>query len=146
MSNHYEEDILIIEKYIPNKIFSAVFFDGEQKNYYLKRFEIEETSKYLDFIGENDNSKLICISDDKYPQLKIKFGGKHSNREDEYVDVSEFIGTKGYKARGKRLTNFEFKKAEFVEPLIKEELEEEKKTAPPIDLSGSYDGNQMSLF
>lgn len=150
LSNHYEEEILKIEKFKPGKIFSAIFYDGNQKNYYAKRFEIEDTAKYLDFIGEHDKSELLCLSEDKYPRLEITFGGKHSSRENEIIDINEFIGVKGYKARGKRLTTYEFKKVEFIEPIVVEEEEEEKPQGPKgpgdIDLDGNYNGDQMSLF
>lgn len=126
LTNHYPDSILRIEKYKPGKIFAAVFFDGEQGFTYLKRFEFEETKSETNFIGEHPNSKLILLTDEKWPQFKISFTGKHANREDEIIDVTEFIGVKSYKARGKRLTNYEMKKVVEIEPLQKEEESEEE--------------------
>jgi len=151
LTNHYEDDILIIEKFNPKKIFSVAFFDGNQSNSYLKRFEIEESDKLQNFIGEHQKSELLAISDDKYPQLKVMFGGKHKSREDELFDVEEFIGVKGFKARGKRITTFEIKKVEFIEPLDKgddDEEDEDIDNNPPEGPSfdGGYSGDQMSLF
>ena len=120
LSNHYEVDIDRIEKFDPEKIWSAVFFDAEQKFYYIKRFEIEETSKYVSFIGDHEESKYIAISDEAFPQIEIQFGGKHAQRENELIDVDEFIAVKGYKARGKRITTYTVKKILFTEPLEKE--------------------------
>jgi len=119
LSNHYEIDIHRIEKFNPKKQWSAVFFDAERKYYYIKRFEIEETSKYVSFIGDNEKSKLIAISDDEFPQIEVQFGGKHAQRENEYIDVEEFIAVKGFKARGKRITTYTVKKITFTEPLNK---------------------------
>ena len=127
LENHFEENILKIEKYNPKKIFSAVYFDAEQNFYYLKRFNIEETEKLVSIIGEHQDSRLIEITEDKYPQLKIKFGGNHKDKEDEIINVEEFIGIKSYKAKGKRLSKYEIDSAFWIEPIIKEEeiLEDE---------------------
>lgn len=125
LANHYEDDILIIEKYNPNTVYSAVFYDAEQKFYYLKRFNTEDSEKENSIIGENEESKLILITKFKKPQVEIVFGGKHAERENEIVDVAEFIGVKSHKARGKRLSNYEIKKVTEIDPLEAEELEEE---------------------
>ncbi|MCL2329192.1 MAG: DNA gyrase/topoisomerase IV subunit A [Bacteroidetes bacterium] len=133
LSNHYEINIHTIEKFDDSKIWTAVFFDAEQDNYYIKRFEIEETSKYLSFIGDHEQSKLILLNDDLYPQLQVNFSGKHAAREPELIDVDEFIGVKGVKARGKRVSTFTIGTMIFGEPLDKtpeidsndEEIEEE---------------------
>jgi len=130
ISNHYPDNVLRIEKYKPGKVFTAVFFDAEQGFYYLKRFEFEETNKDTNFIGENPDSKLILLSDEKWPQVKILFGGKNAERDDEIVDADDFISVKSYKARGKRLTTYEVKKIIEIEPLQKEEPEPED---PEID-------------
>lgn len=148
-TNHYDDDILLIQKYKGNEVVSAIFYDGEQKYTYLKRFAIEETAKYLDFIGENDKSKLIAISLDKLPQVEVSFGGKHANRENEIINVEEFIGIKSYKARGKRVTTYDIKQIDFIEPLPFEEEEEDdeiKEQRKDVDLNGDYDGKQQSLF
>jgi topoisomerase-4 subunit A len=153
MSNHYPDNILKIEKFQPGKVFSVVFFDAEQAMNYLKRFEFDDIKGESNFIGEHKDSKLILLSDEPFPQFKISFGGKHINREDEILDVEQFIGVKSYKARGKRLTNYEMKKIVEIEPLQKEEPEGEL-----IDAGEDFDeemtdfptpperpGEQMSL-
>ncbi|MBI9066418.1 MAG: DNA gyrase/topoisomerase IV subunit A [Salinivirgaceae bacterium] len=123
LSNHYPDNILRIEKYKSGKVFTAVFWDADQKYYYLKRFEFEENTKQTSIIGENTNSILVLLSDEKWPQVKILFGGKHADREDEVIDAEEFIAVKSYKARGKRLSTYEIKKIIETEPLLKEEPE-----------------------
>lgn len=141
---------LVVEKFNPHKIFSAVYFDGEQKYYYLKRFRFEPTEKTQSFIPDDDSSKLIALNTDVYPALKLVFGGKHASREPENIDVDAFIAVKGYKAKGKRLTNFDIKRVEFIEPLEKERsaFDEETSGIPDSEAENNdscSSAEQMSL-
>lgn len=124
LSNHYEDDILLLEKFNPEKILTAIHYDSEQKYFYLKRFCIEDSSKEQFFIAEDSESYLLDISLDRFPQVKIIFGGKHKDREAELIDAEEFISVKGFKARGKRLTNLETEHILFDEALEKDTDEE----------------------
>lgn len=117
VSNHFEDDILFVEKFREKKVFSAVYFDPESKFHYLKRFSMEPTEKLTSFAGEHPESTLVCLMDDELPRLRIEFGGKHVKREPEIVLVADFIAVKGTKAKGKRLSNYEIKKVEPLEPL-----------------------------
>lgn len=117
LSNHFEDDVLIIEKFREGKIWSAAYYDAEQKYYYLKRFLIENTSKSIRFIGEHPDSRLIRITEVEYPRLELKFGGKSRDRAPEIIEVAEFIGIKSFKARGKRLSNYEVKVVKELEPV-----------------------------
>jgi len=119
LSNHFEEDIIIIEKYRPHKIWSAVYYDGEQKFYYVKRFRIEPSEKPTLFISEGSDSRLIRITEVEYPRLELRFGGKSKDRDPEIIEVAEFIGVKSFKAKGKRLSNYEVKIIEELEPVSK---------------------------
>ncbi len=122
LSNHFESDILSIEKYDKGKIMSVVYFDAEQDYYYVKRFEIEETEgKLFRFIGDNPDNKLVSITWVRYPRFEIQFGGKNKEREEEIIEVAEFIGVKSWKAKGKRLSNYEVKNIKELEPIVKEE-------------------------
>ncbi len=127
VSNHYEDDLLLIQKHNPNKIFSAVYFDKEKNFYYLKRFEIEPTERKAWFIPEEEGAaELIAVSQDKKPVLHVEFGGKYQGRPDEDIIVEEFIAVKGYKAKGKRISAYEIAKLEFTKPLdAPEDIEEE---------------------
>jgi topoisomerase-4 subunit A len=117
LSNHFEDDLLIIEKYREGKIWSAAYYDGDQKYYYLKRFHMEVGTKSTRFIGDHPDSRLIRITEVEYPRLELKFGGKSKDRSPEIIEVAEFIGIKSHKARGKRLSNYEVKIIEELEPL-----------------------------
>jgi topoisomerase-4 subunit A len=132
LSNHFEDDVLIIEKYREGKIWSAAYFDAEQNYYYLKRFLIEPGAKQTRFIGEHPDSRLIRITEVEYPRLELKFGGKNKDRNPEIIEVAEFIGIKSYKARGKRLSNYEVKVIQELTP-EKEEANADtpQEEAPP---------------
>ncbi|MCX6330870.1 MAG: DNA gyrase/topoisomerase IV subunit A [Bacteroidia bacterium] len=121
LSSHFEDNILVIEKFRPGKVYSVVYWDAEQKYYYVKRFIIEESEKPQCFINENPESKLISLTEVEYPRFEIQFGGKHKNRGNEIIEVAEFIGVKSYKAKGKRLTSFMVDNIHEIEPVIKKE-------------------------
>lgn len=120
LNNHYEPNLLRIEKFDPNKVWSAVLYDADQQGFpYLKRFTLERTMgmKRLSFTGENDKSELILLTDDVYPRICIHFGGDDSFREPQEIDVESFIGVKSYKAKGKRITTLAIERVEKLEPL-----------------------------
>ena len=131
LSNHFEDDLQIIEKYREGKIWSAAYYDGDQKFYYLKRFHMEVGTKSTRFIGDHSDSRLIRVTEVEYPRLELKFGGKSKDRSPEIIEVAEFIGIKSYKARGKRLSNYEVKIIKELEPLqvLKPKVEPERSGA-----------------
>lgn len=137
LMNHYEDNIRLIEKYDDNKVYTAIFIDGETGYYYTKRFRFEYGIKEVNFIGEHENSKLVHLLSDKYPRIKLKFGGKNKKRADKEITLSEFIKEKSVKAKGKRLTDGELKKIDILEPLPDPE---EKK-----DTNEENNRSQMSL-
>ncbi|MGE5383733.1 MAG: DNA gyrase/topoisomerase IV subunit A [Omnitrophica WOR_2 bacterium] len=119
LTTHFDEDLLIIEKFNPAKPVTAVYFNGEKQHYYLKRFEVEITDKKTDFLNDDNTSKLIQVSTDWLPVFKIIFDEKLNNRviEDEIIEASPFIEIKSYKAKGKRITTHGVKKIVMLEPL-----------------------------
>jgi topoisomerase IV subunit A len=121
LSSHFEDNILIIEKFREGKVYSAVYWDAEQKFYYVKRFIVEESEKAQCFINEDPESKLVSLTEVEYPRFEIEFGGKHKGRDNEIIEVAEFIGVKSYKAKGKRLTSFTVDNIHEIEPVVKKE-------------------------
>jgi len=119
ITNHFDEDLLIIEKFIESKPVTAVYFNGEKEFYYLKRFQVEITDKKTDFIGEEPGPKLIEVSTEWLPRFMIHFDEKINNRviDAEEVNASEFIDIKSPKAKGKRLTTLAVRKIKMLEPL-----------------------------
>jgi topoisomerase-4 subunit A len=117
LSNHYDKDILVIEKFDSNKVWSVALWDAEQKFFYLKRFQLEASQKPQNFLGDNPESRLILMSDVDYPRFEVVMGGNDAYRETLIVDADEFIGVKSYKAKGKRLTTFEVETINELEPI-----------------------------
>lgn len=125
LSNRYQGDILKVEKFDSQKVYSAIYIDGESGFHYIKRFSFEPSDSVATlFISDAPGSVFVEINEDIHPQALITFGGKHEKREPESIDVEEFIGKKGFKAKGKRATSFEVESVKFIEPLQKEEDEE----------------------
>ncbi len=142
LSNHFEDNILIIEKFRPGKVYSVVYWDAEQTYYYVKRFMIEESEKPQCFINEHPESKLISLTEVEYPRFEIHFGGKQKDRDNEIIEVAEFISVKSYKAKGKRLTSYTVENIQEIEPVVKKEVapepednngeEEQQPPHPPV--------------
>ena len=132
LSNHYSEGSIVFEKYDPDKVWAAVFFDAEQNFYYLKRFRFEDLVKPNSFIGDAEGSRLVCLSGERHPRFEVVFGGRYENRPPEVIVADEFIAEKSFKARGKRLTTFEVKEIREIEPLEKEE-EAEPASQPEVE-------------
>ncbi len=133
LSNHFDDDLMIIEKFKPSKPITVVYWDGNVEKSYIKRFTLEDTDKRLNIVDEDDDKlSLVDVNTDWRPMLVQSFDKKVNKRdiEDEEVNVEEFIGVKGYKAKGKRLSNYAIKSIEWLEPLpfdepVEEEPEEE---------------------
>ena len=125
VENHYDDGILRIEKFSENTVWTAVLYDADQGYWYMKRFKFEPSSKMQSFIGGNKDSRLLILSSERYPRVEVKFGGGDSFRESLVLDAEEFIGEKSFKAKGKRLSNFEVDSIIELEPREVEEEEEE---------------------
>ena len=135
VSNHYENNILRIEKYQPDKVWTVVLYDADQQGYpYLKRFVVEASKRKQNFLGENANSQLIILTDTVYPLIKVVFGGNDAYREPMEIDAEQFIAVKGFKAKGKRISTWsigsieELEPQRFPEPEETEEAEETEET------------------
>ena len=136
INNHYEDNILRIEKYASDKVWTAVLFDAEQKGLpYLKRFPIDATKKKQNLMGSNANSQLLLLTDTVYPLIKVTFTGDESFRDAMEVDAETFIGVKSFKARGKRLWTTDQVTVEELEPVRMPEPKEETEDAPEDDIT-----------
>ena len=117
-NNHYESNILRIEKYDSAKVWTAVLFDKDQNGYaYVKRFPMEATPRRQNFLGENPDNEMLLLTDTAYPRIKVTMGGVDDFREPIELDAEEFIGVKSFKARGKRITTLNVAGVEELEPL-----------------------------
>ncbi len=126
VNNHYETNVKVIEKFDSNKIWTAVLFDADNDNYpYMKRFLFESTKTKKNYLGDNPQNRLIALSDQVYPLFRVTFGGNDSTRPALDIDAEQFIGVKGFKAKGKRITTWNVASIEELEPLRYPEEPEE---------------------
>ena len=132
--NKYQGDVLSISKLDTSKTYTALYYDGAAKTFYVKRFSfVESDNSPMLFISDAPKSYLVDISEDKHPQYKCTFGGKSAHKEPECIDAEEWIGKKGITAKGKKCHDREqVKKVEFVEPLEKPEEETPAEVMAPI--------------
>ena len=155
ITTHFDSDMIVLEKWIPNKPISAIYYDGEKERYYLKRFLVESENKEELFITEHINSKLEIVSTDYRPVAELVFPKiKGIQKESQTIDVEAFIAIKGFKAIGNQLTTDKLKQVNLLESLpyelpqdeIEQKIEEadvddQNQPDPDIDPTG-----QVTLF
>ncbi|MCA4807530.1 DNA gyrase/topoisomerase IV subunit A [Myroides odoratimimus] len=153
LTTHFEEDMIVLEKWKENKPISALYFDGEKARYYLKRFIIENENREELFITEHPNSRLEIISTDFRPVFEVVFSKvKGIQKENQIIDVEQFITIKGIKALGNQVSIDKIKQVNILEslPYVEEEEEEEEEEeiilgeGPNTEVDD--DGQQTLLF
>ena len=150
LSNHYEDNVSIVEKFDPHKVWTAALYDADQQNYpYLKRFCFEASNRKQNYLGENKNNRLILLTDEYYPRLEVIFGGHDSFRDPLDIDADEFIAVKGFKAKGKRITTYtvdtinELEPTRFPEP---EQEPQEEASEEPENLDPDSDKSEGDII
>lgn len=127
-NNHYEDNILRIEKFDRNKVWTAVVFDADNNGHpYLKRFLMEDSKRKQSYVGENRNSRFALLTDVAYPRILVTFNetdGAGNPRQPMEIDAEQFVAVKGFKARGKRISTWQVESVEELEPLRFPEPEE----------------------
>ncbi len=135
--NHYEDNILRIEKFRPGHVWTAVLNDADQGYPYIKRFTFEPTTKKLRYLGDNEKSTLILLSDAPGARIEVVFGGGDEFRGSMVIDATEFIGVKSFKAKGKRISNHIIDSIKEIEPreieAVDEGAEEQAELDEPMD-------------
>ncbi len=125
LTTHFDEDMVVLEKWIPNKPISAIYYDGEKERYYVKRFLVENEGKEESFITEHPNSQLEIVATDYRPVAELVFAKvKGNQKENQTIDLEAFIAVKGFKALGNQLTTDKLKQVNLLEPLPYEAPEE----------------------
>ena len=146
LSNRYQGELLLIEKMAANKTFTAIYYDGQQKWFYVKRFSFDLSDNTpVPFISAAKGSYLVDISEDRHPQIEVTFGGKYEHRMPEIIDAEEFIGKKGLQAKGKKASQYDIKEIRFIEPLHKPE-DDEPLHEIPEDNGGLQEDEDPTLF
>ena len=149
LSNHYEDNILVIERFNSNKVWTAVLYDADQKFPYVKRFQFEAGNKHQNILGDNELNSLYLLSTQAYPIIEVVFGGNDEFRGTLEIDVEKFIGVKSFKAKGKRVTTFEVSRINELEPVRFPDADgndNDAKENDNIEDEEQGDDAQMSLF
>ena len=134
VSNRYQGEVIKIEKFDPNKTYTALYYDAAAKAFYIKRFSfILSDNTPLSFIAPGTKSYLVALSEDRHPQFQVIFGGKYEHRDPENIDAEEYIAKKGYAAKGKKCHQYDLKEVKFIEPLHKPEDDIEDEPLDIID-------------
>lgn len=134
VSNRYQGEVIKIEKFDPNKTYTALYYDGAAKAFYVKRFSfVLSDNTPLSFIAPGTKSYLVALSEDRHPQFQVIFGGKYEHRDPENIDAEEYIAKKGYAAKGKKCHQYDLKEVKFIEPLHKPEDDIEDEPLDIID-------------
>ncbi len=146
LTQHFSSKILRIEKFKPEKVWTAALYDADQKFAYLKRFTFEDSERTLNFMGDNPDSTLYLLSDVYYARIRAVFGGDDKYRDPVELDADEFIGIKGYKAKGKRISNYEIEAIEELEPLRFPEIDEEEEIlgSKKIEISAEDEDSEVN--
>ena len=132
VSNRYPGEVIKVEKFDPNKTYTALYYDAAAKAFYVKRFSfVLSDNTPLSFIAPGTKSYLVALSEDKHPQFQVIFGGKYEHRDPENIDAEEYIAKKGYAAKGKKCHQYDLKEVKFIEPLHKPEDDIEDE---PLDI------------
>ncbi len=126
LTTHFDDDMIILEKWIPNKPISAIYFDGEKERYYVKRFLIETEGKEESFISDHPKSQLEIVSTDWIPMVDVEFKKERGKdrKENMEVNLEEFIAIKGITALGNQLTKDKVNQISLLDPLPYEAPEE----------------------
>lgn len=134
VSNRYQGEVIKVEKFDPNKTYTALYYDAAAKAFYVKRFSfVLSDNTPLSFIAPGTKSYLVALSEDKHPQFLVIFGGKYEHRDPENIDAEEYIAKKGYAAKGKKCHQYDLKEVKFIEPLHRPEDDIEDEPLDIID-------------
>lgn len=135
-TNHYDDNILRIEKFRPKQVWTAILFDADQGYPYIKRFMFEPSARKQRFIGDNERSSLILLSDTPHARFEVRFAAPDDFREPLIVDAENFIGLKSFKAKGKRLVTYALDTVTEIEPLIADGDDDENPETSDIIADG----------
>ncbi len=139
-TNHYEDNILRIEKFDPQKVFTCILFDADNGYPYMKRFVFEATARKQRFAGETDKSRVILLTDTAGAVFRVTFGAPDDFREPMEVHATEFIGVKRYTAKGKRLTTWVLADVEETEP---DELPQAEEPSEEADTAAAEESETL---
>lgn len=115
LNNHYDDDMMFIEKFDADKVWTAVLYDAGQKYHYLKRFRFEQVNRRTSYLVVGGASRVDLLTDTPFPRFNVVFAGDDGRREPVEIDAVEFVAVKSFKAKGKRLSNYQVGRVEELE-------------------------------
>ena len=148
LQQHFPDDTIRVERYRSDRVYAVCYYDGEQKYYYMKRFQLEATDKVQFFLDEGSAMRFVAITDRLGAKLAIEFGGQHAQRPMELIAVDDFIGIKSHRAKGKRLTTYDVATLTFIEPEEPEEepmVEDEEFVEDDAAMDAALDGDMEAM-
>ena len=151
LGQHFPDETVKVEKFVPERIYSLCYFDKEQGYFYMKRFTLESSDRLQPFLDEDGNDDFVCITSRGGATLRITYKGAQATRPADEISVDDFVGVKSRKAKGKRLTTYDVDTLTFIEPEEPEQIEEpldenvEAATEPEnLDLSDMIDDEEFA--
>ncbi len=151
LGQHFPDETIMVEKFVPERVYSLCYFDKEQGYFYMKRFTLESSDRLQPFLDEDGNDDFVCITSRGGATLRITYKGAQATRPADEISVDDFVGVKSRKAKGKRLTTYDVDTLTFIEPEEPEQIEEpldenvEAATEPEnLDLSDMIDDEEFT--
>ena len=116
VEQHFPDETIRVERYVPGTVYSVCYFDKEQNYYYMKRFQLEVSEKMQSFLDDDNMMEFVAITSAEGATLKVEYTGAHATRPADDMDVDTFVGVKSPRAKGKRITTYQVASLTFIEP------------------------------
>lgn len=146
LTTHFEDDMIVLEKWNPKKPISCIYYDGDKDRYFVKRFLIENENKEEIFISDHEKSQLEIVSTDWRPVAEVVFAKvKGIQKENQIIDLEQFISVKGIKALGNQLTTDKLKQVNLLDPLPYEEILDIEEEVASVAENGETDEEGKSI-
>ena len=134
VEQHFPDETIRVERYVPGTVYSVCYFDKEQNYYYMKRFQLEVSEKMQSFLDDENMMDFVAITSAEGATLKVEYTGAHAMRPADEMDVDTFVGVKSPRAKGKRITTYQVASLTFIEPEPQPEAEAEESADEVVDV------------
>ena len=132
VEQHFPDETIRVERYVPGTVYSVCYFDKEQNYYYMKRFQLEVSEKMQSFLDDDNMMEFVAITSAEGATLKVEYTGAHATRPTDNMDVDTFVGVKSPRAKGKRITTYQVASLTFIEPEPAPEPETDEEAAEDV--------------
>ena len=134
VEQHFPDETIRVERYVPGTVYSVCYFDKEQNYYYMKRFQLEVSEKMQSYLDDEGTMEFVAITSAEGATLKVEYTGAHAMRPADEMDVDTFVGVKSPRAKGKRITTYQVASLTFIEPEPQPEPEAEESADEVVDV------------